>query len=463
MSCGKSSEITAFLKGEGSDAERGSQSAHFSTCAECALQLEKTRAVLGSLADLERVDPSPDFTWKVRDAFLRAHPEFLEASPVPARSLWESIRASVSGIPAWAISVSVHVLVVGIAALVFLAPRERKSEGGAPTGPKSGHVAPGDSPGRDAASGPASDVLNQVRAGDRWKAWLEGMPRDAAKGALLAKRGPSGDPAVAKALRWLSEAQSGEGGWGSVEATGLAILAYLADGQTSGPVRKGVEALLAEQRATGLVGSDEGAYLLRHGIASVALLEFAMASGDGRALAAGQAAVAYTVAAQNESGGWGAWARSPESDQAVGAWQILLLRLAELRGEAGVVPALIRAHARLRGAVDARGRLGAPLETAMGMFSLELSSPAADGGILAREEDLLLERPVDGKDLPFALFRSLALFQRGGDGWRKGWAPARLAILSEQRPDGSWGGEAVSTATAALSLETPGRYPRLSE
>ena len=72
MACGKSSEITAFLKGEVPGTEREALQAHFDGCAHCSQELEKSRRLLESFSTIETVEPSPEFTWRVRDAFLRA-------------------------------------------------------------------------------------------------------------------------------------------------------------------------------------------------------------------------------------------------------------------------------------------------------------------------------------------------------------------------------------------------------
>jgi hypothetical protein len=382
--------------------------------------------------------------------------------------------------PAWAISVSVHVLVVGIAALIIVQTRASRDDRDRARPSDAAHVASVEPIPREASSGPVTDPLSQVKASDSWKAWLDRIPKDAAQGPFLAKRAPGSDPAASRALVWLASAQWPGGRWTApdktftVGQTGLALLAFLADGQAqAAPVQKGLEFLRSEQRASGLVGSDQGNSLLGHAIACVALLEGALATGDSRTRAAASAAISFTLSAQNDSGGWGAWPRSPESDTLTGAWMILALRLSELQGEAGVLPALVRAYGRLREATDPRGRVrgsapgDAQVSTAAGMFSLELASPAPDQGMLARQEDLLLEPPVDAKDLRLEMFRTLALFQRGGDAWTRGWSRIREGILKAQGPDGSFPADAVSevhaTALGALTLLSPVRYPRLLE
>jgi hypothetical protein len=161
--CGKTVEITAYLKGETPEGEREALRLHFEQCAICAQEIGKFDRALKALGKLEGVDPSPGFKWRVREAFLRAHPEFLER-PAPERlSLWQQLRQTLSYVPAWAMSVAAHVILIAIAALLFFTPRSeedkleeqvvrakpRPAPGPGPVfkeGPSSGKPAPNPSP-----------------------------------------------------------------------------------------------------------------------------------------------------------------------------------------------------------------------------------------------------------------------------------------------------------------------------
>jgi hypothetical protein len=210
-----------------------------------------------------------------------------------------------------------------------------------------------------------------------------------------------------------------------------------------------------------------------------------MMTKDEELATAAAAAVNYSVSAQNATGGWGYASRASESDTSVGGWHVLLLRLAEIQGNAGVIPSLLRANASVRSMTDFAGKVGyrAPRQypngphalTAIGMFSHQLASATPDGELLKKQSELLLGQSPIGEtnDLYFGYFGSLAFHQYGGEAWTRWWEPLREKLLKAQQADGSWpaasdrwgaqGGPVYTTAIATLILETPQRYPRLSE
>lgn len=555
MKCEKSREITAYLKGEGAPDERAGLRLHFESCSYCRTELDKFDRVLRALGRLEGVEPSPDFKWRVREAFLRAHPEFLEGPRPEPGTWWDSLKGSLDFVPAWALSVAAHILLAALAAIVLFIPKgseesmeeaaigakPRRPPGEAPRfdhGPagiparpeevgvilpgmpeeeyvgKSG--GPGAFPGRPS---PARDARQRPIDIREWKARI---PRERRFLAFFESRGnpdlrrdlglEGSEKAIGAGLDWLARVQRLDGTWPAPRIhgegigeysyatglTGLALLAFLTGGHTgrAGPyeanVRRGLEALLSQQRASGLVGSETGHYLYDHAIAALALLEASMMTRDEGLATAAAAAVNYTVAAQNESGGWGYVSRSPNNDTSVGGWQILLLRLAKLNGNQGVIPSLIQAHDRLRLLTDSEGKVGYRARqefpngyralTAVGMLSHQLSTHTPDAELLARQARILFERcPVTGvsagrfaeNDLYFGYFGSLALYQFGEEAWNRWFPPLRDRILQAQQSDGSWppdfdkwhlyGGPVYTTAMSLLILQTPVRYPRLNE
>lgn len=556
MKCERSNEITAYLKGEVPEGDRESLRLHFEGCSTCSAELAKFDRVLKALGKIESVEPSPGFKWRVREAFLRAHPEFLE-HPRPERlTLWDTLRGTFQYVPAWAISVAAHVLLVGLAAILIFVPphpedaldeaairaKPRRPSGELPrfgwdqegTGTRPDRIGAVDPaiPGMEdytpdrQGPGPIGPVPHPRRTPNAAKLdvtpWRDRIPREKRLLAFFAARGDAEiraayggkgtEKAIGAGLDWLARAQLADGRWagprihleGTGEVsyttglTGLALLAFLAEGHTgkSGPyasnVRRGLEFLLAQQRASGLVGSDRGNYMYDHAIAGLALLEASLMTHDEALSTAAAAAVNFTVAAQNETGGWGYVSRSATNDTSVGGWQILLLRLAKLGGNQGVIPALIQANDRLSLMTDSEGKVGyrARMEfpngyralTAVGMLSHQMSTHTPDADLLARQAAVLLEQcPVvstepggyASNDLYFGYFGSLAMHQYGGEAWTKWFGPLRDRLLQAQTPDGSWpadfdrwhahGGPVYATAAALLILETPVRYPRLYE
>ncbi len=557
MKCDKSREITAYLKGEVPEAERGPLRDHFEQCSACAQDLARFDRVLRALGKMDGVDPSPGFKWRVREAFLRAHPEFLERPLREPLSWWQGLRGSFGYVPAWALSIAAHVLLIATAAILIFVPKspdEELESAAIGAKPRRAGDAPdfaGDPSGRPRAEGlgrlapdePRTDFTPGRRGGDpevplrpivrsagagkmdlrMWKdripaerrllAFFSGRGLESQRDELRAAYGGKGtEKAIRAALDWLARAQQPDGRWTGpavraeqggeftygVGLTGLALMAFLAEGHAGRtgdyavPVRKGLEYLLGEQRASGLFGPPEGNYMYSHALAALAVLEASMMTRDEALATAASAAVNFTVAAQNETGGWGYTSRSPANDTSVSAWQILLLRLAKLNGNQGVITSLVQAYERVQLLTDAEGKVGyqARLQfpngylalTAAGMLSHQMATHTPDPELLARQAAVLLERSAIAateplgfrmNDLYFAYFGSLAMHQHDREAWGKWYGPLADKLARTQGPDGSWpadfdrwhsyGGQVYTTAMAALILETPVRYPRLSE
>jgi len=122
VKCEKASEITAYLKGESAPEERETLRLHFEGCASCSAEIEKFDKVLKALGRLENVEPSPGFRWRVREAFVRAHPEFIEPPPRERTGVFDSLKQVFGYVPAWAVSVAAHVILLAVAAILFFSP-----------------------------------------------------------------------------------------------------------------------------------------------------------------------------------------------------------------------------------------------------------------------------------------------------------------------------------------------------
>ena len=412
MTCPKSGDVTAFVKGELPEAERG----HFESCPTCSAEAARTRSVLSRVAAIETVEPSPDFVRRVVREFSKAHPE-------PGVTWWEALRFRLGFAPAWAVSVAVHVAVLAVATILFLAPppapdpdREHITTVILPMLPPEAERAP-------RFAGPWSP--------DRWQRQLKSP---ASSFARLEGRTTRGG-AVGSALGWLAARQEPSGCWrdgksGSpVELTGLTVLAFLGEGHThrAGDFRKVVERgltwLVHQQTVDGRVGDG-------HALGSLALLEAWLMTKDESLEIPASSAVGHTVTA------------SMEADPAATAWMALALRLSFANGNATVIPALNMMRRRLEqaGSVEASACL-----------ARLMASPVADGAL----RDVRLTPPAE--DLEAAYFASLAAFQIRGSVDAEG-ASQRVRT---QSPDGSWGGIVRATALQILILEAPYRYPRL--
>lgn len=353
-------------------------------------------------------------------------------------------------------------------------------------------------------------------------------------GAIGARRiyearfGPRVDPpmraaraAAERALRWLAAAQREDGRWAcdgfdrdnhDVGVTGLALLAFLAAGETDrGPaphakqVRDGFAWLLSRQTPEGLFreGAGHTHTLLEHAIATHALAELIGMTGDDALREAARRAVDHCVATRGGQG-WRYTPKSAESDTNVTTFMVTALRIADEGGFA-VDPACYMGAAQwvrkmtdpTFGQVGYRLPGGAPSrpEGREDRFPAERSQSMTAAGLHCRilmgedpkgveemrkgvelcVETLPVWDPEAGAvDMYYWYYGALALFHVGGKHWTR-WNDAMLgAIVKHQQPGeppagGSWapvcvwgdsGGSVYSTAICALALLTPWRYPR---
>lgn len=545
---------TAFLKGELPDAEAERLRLHAGTCESCRLEQNRVERTLAALGGMGNIEPSPDFRRRVRQAFLEAYPEFAGPSHDPEEkvSLWRSFFAP---FPAWAVSVAAHIVVLAALTIFFLAPPDSDAlqtveipllvprVAGEPwlSERETGGALPVAGVGRDREI-PEEDLeldfeqkrrreespdfverpggrrepppidpgvwqRDRLPSDPRVLGFLAARKDDGVRARLHREHGVPGDEeAVRSALRWLSEVQNGDGSWPTpilekedhgVGVTGLALLAFLGEGETHrkgsyvSTVSRGVQYLLSQQKETGLLGRADSNCLYDHAIAATALLEAQLLESDEALRSPVISAVRFTIAAQNPVGGWGYAPGSPESDTSVGAWQIVLLRLSHSLQPDLPLEALYRAREALSAATDSStGRVGYRVRgqyphrefgmTAAGMTAHLMSRPVVEEELLSRQAALLLsegqprvERAparFDSNDLYFWFFGSIAMFQRGDGDWDR-WRTRLLPeLIAAQEKDGGWpaafdkwalyGGRVYTTAMATLILESVTRYPR---
>lgn len=348
--------------------------------------------------------------------------------------------------------------------------------------------------------------------------------------------------ALAAGLAWLRDHQASDGHWScadfmhdnalgrtcdcdgeglemhDVGVTGLALLAFLGDGNTprSGPhkevVARGLTWLRAQQDPdTGRIGPRTGnAWIYDHAIAALALCEAWYFTRNPLQGASAQAAVDFAARARNPYSAWRYEApANGESDTSVTGWMVLVLTSADEGGlkidRTAYAAALawldeVSDHVTGRAGYTARGTLSArmpginehfPPERGEAMTAVALLSrfllgqvPRTLGGsdgIMDLHAALLMERlpapaPDElGPDLYYWYYGSYAMHQMGGERHWERWRRALESVLpAAQRtdgdaagswdPDGPWGsfgGRVYSTALALLTLEVPFRYARV--
>jgi len=320
--------------------------------------------------------------------------------------------------------------------------------------------------------------------------------------------------AVEAALAWLAISQEQDGSWnasrwgGGLELkvaghdregagtdadtgiTGLAVLAFMGNGQThlEGTYRKniqrGLEYLLRSQSADGSLAGPARLYakMYCHGIATLALSEALALTGDDRIRPYVERAVGFTVTAQHPTtGGW-RYQPGDLGDMSQFGWQVMALKSASLAGisvphhtREGMLHFLQRCEMGTHGGLSCY-RPGTPPTrsmTAEALASRYFLDLAPDRTLVTEATDYLLsELPqADVPNLYYWYYGTLALFQVQGEAWTRWNEALQRQLLQLQRTDGnlagSWnpdtlwgcyGGRVYSTAIATLCLEVYYRY-----
>ena len=355
-------------------------------------------------------------------------------------------------------------------------------------------------------------------------------------GGRAALADPEVGAAIGAGLNWLRDRQAGDGRWDTdafmtiletgsksddpgnpvhdVGITGLALLAFLADGHTTTtgdfaePVRAGIAWLCSQQNSRGLFGSaSANEYFYSHLIATLAVVEAYGLGGDPQLKAVAQRAVTHIEKHRNPDRAWRYQPRDGENDVSVTGWAMNVLLTARdfgLEVDANALmagdkfllemtdPVVGRTGYTEMGGYSARrqGEHGMrfPREmnetlTCVALFieSLLECDPLARPGMtnqIARVQKRLPDwSPEIGAVDFYAWYHgSMAMRQLGGEHW-KAWSSAlHTALLEHQRTDGaftgSWdpcgpwgtdGGRIYATAMGVLSLTAWYRYAVLGE
>jgi hypothetical protein len=456
MTCEHRSELTAYVKGEVSPFEREALRLHLEECEGCAEEAQEVGRVLRALGRLPRIEPSAGFSARATAALVREHPEFAGEGALPRTGFFGRPALRVAG------GLAAGFLVATLAG-IFLAPRVPKTpDDFSKAGHVAGRVDPEYTPDSPALDGPGP------------------VPRDPSPLLFLRHRTREERPVVETSptpvlagLRCLAGEQPTGGAWigpdgsPSVGLTGLALLAFLGDGRTAASkefgraVRKAIEFLVWSQLPSGRLGEGREEILEDHAIAATALVEASLVSWDPALTAAAAKALAY-----GDYAGRGA---------ATQFWRVLMLRLASLREEGGLVPGF-------PGGLDKAEGSPTGVAQALALFAGLVAKPPAAPEALARRASGLLERPAllgterghfSKNDLCLAHLGSLAMHQYGGALEARWLSPLRDKLIRTQEPAGSWPadfdpvsvvrGRVYATALAILILETPCRYPRMGE
>lgn len=354
---------------------------------------------------------------------------------------------------------------------------------------------------------------------------------------LKAAGGAAAEQALKDALEWLKQHQSEDGSWDSdgfsancgkigattcdgpggsthdVGVTGLALLAFLGDGNTTTQgeykdvVARGIAWLKEQQDPdTGLFGERSSKdFLYDHAIASLAICEAYVFSKSPLIKGTAQKAINLIFHARNP---YGAWRYddppSGDNDTSVTGWMVFALASAKEAGLEGDF------HAAFEGALSFLDEVSDPASGNVGYSAFgELSSrtpanehfPREKGeamtavGLLCRvflgqtpEEFPIMHKHAErikakpplwdaedfGIDMYYWYYGTYALFQMGKPYWPVWEKAMKSAVVESQRHDGdekgSWdpvgawgfsGGRVYSTALMTLSIEVYFRYSKV--
>jgi hypothetical protein len=336
-------------------------------------------------------------------------------------------------------------------------------------------------------------------------------------------RAARADAVVDRGLDFLARAQQADGRWSlgrfagsgpadvpelasDTAATGLALLAFLGaghdhfDGPHRDSVRRGLEFLLAVQKADGDLYrpaddlSNSCAWLYSHGIASIALCEAVGMTGDPLVKPAAAKACGFIAASQHpDRGGWRYLPRS-DADLSVSGWMLVALRSGDLAG----VETDSRALAGVRTLLDAAASAADPARyaynprkpeqraselsglcmTAVGaLMRLHTGAKPDDPRVVAAARVLAARPPAydaRSRDSYLWYYASQVLVHSGGAEWDAWYAALVETLAAAQetagpragswdplgpRPDrwGRFGGRIYVTALHLLALEVPDR------
>ena len=354
----------------------------------------------------------------------------------------------------------------------------------------------------------------QGSGGDQVPVILQGRGEDRMRRAIANGGSQDTETAVIAALKWLADHQSEDGRWdaGRYEAgrevmvnghdrrgagsradtgiTGLALLAFLAHGNTHvkgehpKTVQRGLEWLLSIQGADGNLAGDATVFerMYCHAMATCAISEAYAMSGDDRLAAPVRQAIGFCLNSQDKNGGGWRYQQGDPGDTSQLGWQVMALKSAELAGieiptetRAGMVRFLKSVASGKSGGLASYkpGHRVTHTMTAEALvcrqfLGMSRGNPAANEA----GDFVLTDVPGEnGDNVYYWYYGTLGMFQLQGKHWQTWNKALQDALLKTQRSDGdlsgSWdpdrvwgayGGRIYSTALSTLCLEVYYRF-----
>jgi hypothetical protein len=295
---------------------------------------------------------------------------------------------------------------------------------------------------------------------------------------------PETEKAVQAALKWLADNQAADGRWKAGDhgagrdenvlgharlnagseadngVTGLALLSFLASGNTHEQgeykenIRRGLEFLLRVQARDGNLGGSAAIYefMYCHAMATCALSEAFGMTRENRLREPVERAIRYSIAAQDLKGGGWRYRPGDPGDASQLGWQLMALKSAELAGipipdttRRGITRFLQSVSSGKQGGL-ASYRAGEQVSHSMTaealvcwqFLGLSRNHPACNEA----GDFLLTELPGQGgkPNDYYWYYGTLAMYQLQGDYWQKWNAALQKTLLDRQIKDGPLAG-----------------------
>ncbi len=311
-------------------------------------------------------------------------------------------------------------------------------------------------------------------------------PTNTAENMLL----PATVEAIAKGLEYLASHQNEDGSFGAegyrrnVAVVSLVGLACMANGSAPGrgpygkQINRCVGYLLRHAQDSGFIfapGSTSYGPMYGHGFASMFLAEVYGMWSDSVVREKLVKAVRLIVDTQNDQGGWRYQPERKEADISVTICQIMALRAARNAGVYVSNETIDRCTAYVKQCQNADGGFAYMLpggesafpRSAAGVVAL-YSAGIYEGDEISRGLEYLMQHKPDRDAMSIEnhffyghYYAVQAMWQAGGDYWRR-WYPAiREVLMARRKEDGSWFDQICpeyGTAMACLILQMPSNY-----
>ena len=307
---------------------------------------------------------------------------------------------------------------------------------------------------------------------------LYGARTGGGRASAIGRHGGGGsDTVVLRALRWLKANQQENGSWeGSGSPTamcGLALLCYMAHGETPASkdfgetVEKAIRYLLYAQDANGRFSGAGANYVYGHAIATYALAESFGMTKMHMLKEPMERAVKVIVDGQQPGGAFDYnYAKGERRDMSVTAWQVQALKAAKMAGSetVGLQECLYKCVDGLKSFVGGDGTFGyagaggSPVLTGAGILGLQFLDKAADPAVanaFVATRDLVPSWPAGAGGTYAWYYHTQARFQNGGALWDS-WNKVMLPMLTQNQivegNKGHW--DSQSTHSASLVYDT---------